>query len=60
MRKWMTRFLILIVALLAIIYLSADRDMRRLFANLPTDTEVLFWSIAQRDGRRRVPSRVRA
>ncbi len=58
MRKWMTRFLILIVALLAIIYLSADRDMRRLFANLPTDTEVLFWSIAQRDAGFRVMDRI--
>lgn len=31
------------------VFMNLDKDARRLLANLPTDTEVLFWSIPQRD-----------
>tara|TARA_R110002049_G_scaffold29984_6_gene102243 strand:- start:2941 stop:4101 length:1161 start_codon:yes stop_codon:yes gene_type:complete len=39
----------LIAVVLAIAYFSADRDTRRILANLPTDRDVLFWTVPQRD-----------
>jgi len=45
--------LILVVALilsgLLILWMYADKDTRRLIANIPTDREILFWSTDQRD-----------
>lgn len=38
-----------VAVLLGLSWLAADRDTRRLLANLPTDRDVLFWSIPQRD-----------
>jgi CubicO group peptidase (beta-lactamase class C family) len=49
MWKWMVGLLVVIAAGLGFAYLSADRDMRNLLANLPTDHDVLFWTIPQRD-----------
>lgn len=46
MWKWIVGAL---AVLLGLAYLGADRDTRRLLANLPTDRDVLFWSIPQRD-----------
>lgn len=46
MWKWIVG---MVIALLGMAYLGADKDTRRLLANLPTDTDVLFWSIPQRD-----------
>lgn len=49
MKKW----IIPVVGVLAIgcglLWATADRDMRRLLLNFPADTNVLFWSIDQRD-----------
>lgn len=47
--KWITRVVVLIAVVLAIAYFSADRDTRRILANLPTDRDVLFWTVPQRD-----------
>jgi len=49
MRKWMVGILVVIAAGLGIAYLSADKDTRKLLANLPKDRNVLFWTIPQRD-----------
>ena len=49
MRKWAIGILIVLVAAAGIFWATADKDLRRLILNLPTDRDVLFWSIAQRD-----------
>ncbi|MEH6584684.1 MAG: serine hydrolase [Halioglobus sp.] len=49
MWKWIVGILVVIVAGLGVTYLSADKDTRKLMANLPTDRNVLFWKIPQRD-----------
>lgn len=49
MWKWTVGILAVIVAGLGFTYLSADKDTRNLMANLPTDRNVLFWTIPQRD-----------
>lgn len=49
MIKWVGIILLLLAAALGLTYFSADKDMRALMANLPTDRDVLFWSIPQRD-----------
>lgn len=54
MWKWMIGVPALVVAGLSVIYISADKDTRSLIANLPTDRNVLFWTIPQRDAAFRV------
>jgi CubicO group peptidase (beta-lactamase class C family) len=49
MWKWICGILLLVAAGLGIAYFSADKDTRNLLANLPTDRNVLFWTIPQRD-----------
>ncbi len=49
MWKWILGFIAVIAAGLGIAYFSADKDTRNLIENLPTDRNVLFWSIPQRD-----------
>lgn len=49
MWKWIVGILAVIIAGLGFAYLSADKDMRNLMANLPTDRNVLFWTTPQRD-----------
>lgn len=49
MSKWMVGILVVFVTGLGFAYLSADKDTRNLLANLPTDRNVLFWKIPQRD-----------
>ncbi len=49
MWKWVCGILLLIAAGLGITYFSLDKDTRNLIANLPTDRNVLFWTIPQRD-----------
>ena len=38
-----------VVLLGGAVFMNLDKDARRMLANLPTDTDVLFWSIPQRD-----------
>jgi hypothetical protein len=38
-----------LMAVGSIFWVTTDKDMRRLVLNLPTNTDVLFWSIPQRD-----------
>jgi len=46
------------VAGCSIFWATADKDMRRLILNLPTNTDVLFWSIPQRDASFRAMDRL--
>jgi CubicO group peptidase (beta-lactamase class C family) len=47
--RWIIRVVVLVAVVLAITYYSVDRDTRRILANLPTDRDVLFWTVPQRD-----------
>ena len=58
MRKWIIRILLLLVAAGGIFWATADKDMRRLVAHIPTDKDVLFWSIPQRDAAFRAMDRI--
>ena len=49
MWKWIGGILVVIAVALVFAYFNADKDTRNLLANLPTDRDVLFWSIPQRD-----------
>ena len=58
MRKWIIGILIALVAAGSIFWVTADKDMRRLILNMPTNKDVLFWSIPQRDAAFRTMDRV--
>ena len=49
MWKWIVGILVVVVTGLGFAYFTADKDMRNLLANLPTDRNVLFWTMPQRD-----------
>ena len=49
MWKWIVGILVVVVAGLGVAYFTADKGMRNLLANLPTDRNVLFWTVPQRD-----------
>jgi hypothetical protein len=49
MKKWILGIVVVVAIALGITWFSMDKDMRNLAANLPTNTDVLFWSIPQRD-----------
>ena len=51
MRKWTIRILIVLVVASGIFWATADQDLRGLILHMPTDRDVLFWSISQRDCR---------
>ena len=58
MKKWIIGLLVVAAAVLGIGWLTMDKDMRNLAANLPTDRNVLFWSIPQRDAAFRTMDRL--
>ncbi len=58
MRKWIIGILVVLVAAGGIFWATADKDMRRLVFNMPTDRDVLFWSIPQRDATFRAMDRI--
>lgn len=49
MKKWGISTLVLLVVAFGVFWMTADKDLRRLAFNFPTDKDVLFWSIPQRD-----------
>lgn len=49
MKKWILSFVVLILLACGVFWAVADKDMRRLVLNLPTNADVLFWSTDQRD-----------
>ena len=58
MWKWIVGILVVVAAGLGFTYLSADRDIRNLLANLPADRNVLFWTVPQRDAALRALDRI--
>jgi CubicO group peptidase (beta-lactamase class C family) len=49
MKKWIISSVVLLAVGGGLLWATADKDMRRLALNFPTDTNVLFWSTPQRD-----------
>jgi CubicO group peptidase (beta-lactamase class C family) len=58
MKKWIIGLLVIIVAALGIGWFSLDKETRNLAANMPTNRDVLFWSIPQRDAAFRAMDRM--
>lgn len=58
MKKWFLSLIVLIALVCGAFWAVADKDMRRLVLNLPTDADVLFWSIDQRDAVFRAMDRI--
>ena len=58
MRKWIIGILVVLVAAGGIFWAMADKDMRGVISNLPTNKDVLFWSIPQRDAAFRAMDRI--
>lgn len=58
MKKWVVSVIVLIALAFGTFWAMADKDMRRLVLNMPTDTNVLFWEIPQRDAVFRAMDRV--
>ncbi|MEH6671847.1 serine hydrolase domain-containing protein [Halopseudomonas sp.] len=49
MKKWIISIAVLLLVACGLFWATADKDMRRLLLNLPTNTDVLFWSTPERD-----------
>jgi CubicO group peptidase (beta-lactamase class C family) len=58
MKKWILGILLVIACATGLFWVTADKDMKKLVSNLPTDTNVLFWSIPQRDAAFRMIDRI--
>jgi CubicO group peptidase (beta-lactamase class C family) len=58
MKKWCLSIIVSITTLVVIFWVTADKDLRRLALNIPTNTDVLFWSTAQRDAAFRAMDRM--
>ncbi len=58
MKKWLLGILLVIMVAAGVFWMTADKDMKRLVSNLPTDANVLFWSIPQRDAAFRTMDRL--
>lgn len=58
MKKWIVSVIVLIALAGGAFWATADKDMRRLVLNMPTDTNVLFWETPQRDAVFRTMDRV--
>ena len=49
MKKWIIAILGVLMVAGTVGFFSLDKDQRALIAHLPTDRNVLFWSVDQRD-----------
>ncbi|MFO7963078.1 MAG: serine hydrolase [Desulfobacterales bacterium] len=58
MRKWFIGILVVPAVLGGILMATADKDTRELILHMPTDRNVLFWSIPQRDAAFRAMDRI--
>jgi CubicO group peptidase (beta-lactamase class C family) len=58
MKKWIIGLLLLVAAGAALVWLTLDKDTRNLAANMPTNRDVLFWTIPQRDAAFRAMDRL--
>lgn len=58
MLKWIIGILLVIAAALGLAWSTADNDMKALLSSLPTNANVLFWTIPQRDAAFRTMDRI--
>jgi len=58
MRKWIIGILVVLVVAGGVFWAALDKDMRGLLLNMPTNKDVLFWSIPQRDAAFRTLDRI--
>jgi len=58
MRKWIIGVLVVLVVTGGIFWATADEDMRGLILHIPTNKDVLFWSVSQRDAAFRALDRI--
>jgi len=58
MKKWIFGALLFVAAAAGGFWVSADKDMKALVSHLPTDSNVLFWSVEQRDAGFRTMDRI--
>ena len=58
MWKWIIGILVVLAAAGGVFWATADKDMRGLVSNMPTDRNVLFWSVPQRDAGFRAMDRI--
>ena len=58
MKKWLLGILLVIAVPPGCFWVTADKDMKALVSSLPTDANVLFWTIPQRDAAFRTMDRL--
>jgi CubicO group peptidase (beta-lactamase class C family) len=58
MWKWIFGIVLLIVGLIGFGLLMSDKDVRNLAMNMPTNRDVLFWTVPQRDAAFRAMDRM--
>ena len=58
MRKWIIEILLIIGLAAGITWFSTDKETRALIASMPTNRDVLFWTIPQRDAAFRALDRI--
>ena len=58
MKKWIFGVLLVMASAAGGFWVSADKDMKALISHLPTDANVLFWSVEQRDAAFRTMDRI--
>jgi CubicO group peptidase (beta-lactamase class C family) len=58
MKKWLLGILLVLAGAAGLFWVTADKDMKALVSSLPTDANVLFWSIPQRDAAFRTMDRI--
>ena len=58
MKKWIFGALLFVAAAAGGFWVIADKDMKALISHLPTDSNVLFWSVEQRDAGFRTMDRI--
>jgi CubicO group peptidase (beta-lactamase class C family) len=58
MVKWLAGIALALAAAMGLLWVSADKDIKALVASMPTDTNVLFWTIEQRDAGFRAIDRI--
>jgi CubicO group peptidase (beta-lactamase class C family) len=58
MKKWIFGALLFVAAAAGGFWVSADKDIKALISHLPKDSNVLFWSVEQRDAGFRTMDRI--
>jgi CubicO group peptidase (beta-lactamase class C family) len=58
MKKWILGILLVLAGAAGLFWVTADKDTKRFVSNLPTNTDVLFWTIPQRDAAFRMLDRI--